>query len=215
MGKGVIKPQISPLPKSISHRDAPQRHKKGPGSRGWPSPCAGVKAQPQSGRAGRQRFDPQKRAIAKRQVNFKLFFFFLNGYERAFSSISNRPWGMWGLPPFLGLSSTNSESFEAPSVAQELDPQVLDPRCSLETQSSTSGGGGIQHRPPPATPTPGRPSALRSPEGRYVGGGSAWWGRGQTAPSALPLAEVPGLAGARHRPGPPPWQCLQPAALLT
>lgn len=66
-----------------------------------------------------------------------------------------------------------------------------------------------------AVPASGDLAPCGGRRGAGPGAGSALWGRGRGACFALLLVASSGLAGVRHCPGPPSWQCLQTAALLT
>lgn len=176
------------------------------------APRTGVPCAVLVGARGTRTLQPSEKSNDRDAGQLDTFFFMAT---KAFSFISKAFSFIWaprrntGCPTFLQTCSpTNSESL---SFFRRSGAGTL--RGDQGTPLPPSSGGGTRQNSPPQSRGDWTPR--RAQRGRGSGTGSAHRGRGQAAPSALPLAESPGLAGARHGPGPPPWQCLQPAALLS
>lgn len=133
-----------------------------------------------------------------------LYLFYFN--KRTFASFSNRRRGKRELPTFPRAPPHFPQPIQRLSKLPPR-PRGWTPEVRSGGPVASLGGGGDPRQSCPLKP--------REPRGAGTQGGLGSVGAGPGAGSTPLLAAGPGLAGGRHGPGPPPWQCLQPAALLT
>jgi hypothetical protein len=155
---------------------------------------------------GGQYRDPTTSARGKSQGAGQLQTYFISTGVFSPSHTSGLGAGR-GMPTFSGLPH---RPFGV-SRSSLCRPRDRSPR--IETRSGASRGGtdpSLLGSQPRETLSPAEAGG-----GGTSGVGSAPWGWGRGAGSALLLVTSSGLAGVRHGPVPPSWQCLQTAALLT
>lgn len=167
---------------------------------------------PRPGHTGPARCDPPGQSNSREAGQLHTYFITIKRPEPPRTVLGGRD---GTCQPFLGLPPAprnRCRDFRSslPGPGRGLDPggEIWGPRRLPRREARTHANLALRPLHPPP-PSPG------SPEGRELEAGSAGWGRGQAAGSAPLLAAGPGLAGGRHGPGPPPWPCPQPAALLT